>query len=203
MPLSRPRRALVALVALSLLAAGCGDDDDDDDAASEATEDVADDDTSTTAAETGDAAASGSVEVTGVDYAFEGLPESVAAGTKLTLKNGSDKELHELVAMKLPDGEARSAEELLQLPEDQLGPLFGGPPAMVLVAPPGGAPMIPAVGDGTLSEPGRYLIMCSIPTGADPQAYMEAAQASQGGPPEVEGGPPHFTQGMFGEVTVE
>jgi hypothetical protein len=63
--------------------------------------------------------------------------------------------------------------------------------------------MIPAVGDGTLSEPGRYGVFCAIPVGADPDEYLDAAATSQGGPPEVEGGPPHFTQGMYGELTVE
>jgi hypothetical protein len=63
--------------------------------------------------------------------------------------------------------------------------------------------MIPAVGDGTLSEPGRYLILCSIPTGADPDEYLKAAAESQGGPPEVPGGPPHLVNGMYGEIVVE
>ena len=74
--------------------------------------------------------------------------------------------------------------------------------AMVLLAPPGSSEQIVAVGDGSLTEPGRYLVACFIPTGADPQAYLDAASSSEGGPPEVEGGPPHFTHGMWAEVTV-
>lgn len=63
--------------------------------------------------------------------------------------------------------------------------------------------MIQAVGDGTLSEPGRYAIMCFIPTGVDPQVYVEASAATESGPPQSEGaGPPHFVNGMRTELTV-
>ena len=41
--------------------------------------------------------------VTAADYRFENLPTSVDAGTELTLKNSSTKELHELVAIRIPD----------------------------------------------------------------------------------------------------
>ena len=72
----------------------------------------------------------------------------------------------------------------------------------VLLQAPGSSDVIPAVGDGTLSEPGRYLVICAIPTGADPMEYLEAAAQSEEGPPEVEGGPPHFVNGMYAEVVV-
>ena len=210
MRLSRSRRVLLALGTLTLVMTACGGDDGDetesaDQTTTEATEttettEAADDDTPST---TAGAAASDEVEVVAVDYGYEGIPDTAPAGTKLTLTNESEVELHELVAFRLPDEEARPAEELMQLPEEELGALFGGPPGMVLVAPPAGAPQIAAVGDGTLGEPGRYLVFCGIPTGADPQEYLAAAQASGGAPPEVEGGPPHFVRGMFAELTVE
>ena len=72
----------------------------------------------------------------------------------------------------------------------------------MLLAPPFGAEMIPAVGDGTIRDAGRYVLFCAIPVGADPQEYLDAAATSRG-PPQVEGGPPHFTQGMYAELTVE
>ena len=205
MRLSRSRRVLLLLVAVSLSAAACGGDDDDatTEAADETTTQATAEDTTSTTPTTEAEPESGEIEVVAVDYAYEGLPESAGAGVKLTLTNESDVELHEIVAFRLPDDEQRPAEELMQLPEEQLGALFGGPPGMVLVAPPSGAPQIAAVGDGTLAEPGRYLLFCGIPTGADPQEYMAAAQASGGAPPEVEGGPPHFLEGMFAELTVE
>lgn len=202
------RRFGAALLAVGLLVTvGCGDDDEPEatgDDASSTT--AAEGETTTTAADAGttsEAPTEGPVEVTAVDYAYEGLPDSVAAGTKLTLTNGSDKEVHELVAIALPPDEERSAAELVKLPEEEQASLASGPPAAVLVTPPGGAPVIEAVGDGTLTEPGRYLILCAIPTGADPDEYLKAAQESQGGPPDVPGGPPHFVEGMYGEVVVE
>ncbi len=141
--------------------------------------------------------------VTASDYKFEGLPKSVKAGSTLVLKNASTKEVHEMVVAKLPDNEKRSAAELVALPEDQIESLFQGPPAMVLITPPGGAPQITAVGDGKLMEKGRYLVTCFIPTGADPAAYLAAAQASQDGPPpDVAGGAPHLANGMYAEITV-
>lgn len=113
------------------------------------------------------------LEVEAVDYAFEGLPDSVPAGTKLTLTNTSEVEAHELVAFRIPDGETRSVEELLALPEEELMSMMSGPPATVLLAPPAGGEQVAAVGDGTLTEPGRYALVCFVPTGADPAALME------------------------------
>lgn len=63
---------------------------------------------------------------------------------------------------------------------------------MVLVAPPNGGETIKAVGDGKLTEKGRYAVVCFIPTGVDPAAYLEAGEAATDGPPEIPGaGPPH------------
>lgn len=136
--------------------------------------------------------------MTAVDYEFQGLPETAAAGSSLSLVNESEAELHEIVAFRIPEGEERSVGELLELPE---GEVDFGMPATVLwhrqVASRS------RLCDGTLAEPGRYAVVCFIPTGVDPEVYLEAAQESQGGPPEVEGGPPHFTKGMYAELTVE
>lgn len=145
----------------------------------------------------------GEVEITLVDFAFQGLPASVPAGTRLTVKNDSTAELHEIVVFKLPEGETRSAAELSQLSPHDLEHAFGGPPVAVLLQAPGG-PTIPAVGDGVLSEPGNYVIFCFIPTGIDPQEYLDAAAATEEGPPVIEGaGPPHFIHGMFADLRVD
>ena len=189
---TRQLRCTGAALILALpFVAACGDDegDADDGASSEPT--VA------TLAE----ADAETVEVTASDYQFDDLPADVAAGTTLALRNASDEELHELVAMRLADDEDRTPEELVALSEQELGALFGGPPALVLVAPPGDDGFA-AVGDGTLGEPGRYLVMCFIPTGADPAAYLDALEANPGQPPSVPGGAPHFTAGMYSELTV-
>lgn len=201
----RPAHTVLAVtLAAGLLFTACGDDDDDTAAAADqttTTEAPAEDDTTTTTEAPAEDAAPGTLEITAVDYAFQGLPESVPAGTKLTLENTSDAELHELVVMRIPDEETRSVEELLTLPESELMALMSGPPATVLLAAPGGE-QVAALGDGTLTEPGRYALLCFIPTGADPVAYMEAA-GPDGPPEDAAGGPPHIAHGMHAELVVE
>lgn len=182
--------AVLAMALLVVGTAACSDDDTDDGVAPT---------TAPTPSTT--AAADDAIEITAVDYAFEDAPEEVDVGASLALRNRSAGEVHELVAMRLPDGEERTADELVRLPEQELGALFAGPPALVLIAPPG-EDSFAAVGDGTLSEPGRYLFVCFIPTGAEPAAYLDALEANPGEPPSVPGGPPHFTAGMYAEVTV-
>ena len=169
------RRAAAAAVAagLALLTAACGDD------------------------------GGGIKTVTATDYAFEDLPKSVDAGTMLTLKNTSDKEIHELVAIWLPDDEKRSVQQLVNLPPAEQNAVFSrGQPAMVLISTPGSDDPIKAVGDGRLTEKGRYAVLCMIPTGANPAAYLAAAQTAGNAPPQVAGGPPHVAQGMYGEIKV-
>jgi len=145
-------------------------------------------------------AAGGVIDVAMVDFAFAGLPESVPAGTRLTVTNISETELHEVVVFRLADDETRPVDELAHLEPGALLAALGEPHAVLLAAP--GGPAIPAVGDGILTEPGRYALFCFIPTGADVDEYLAAAATSDG-PPEVDGGPPHFVHGMHAELTVE
>lgn len=142
----------------------------------------------------------GPVTVTAIDYGYVGLPDEVPAGTEIALVNDSEVEVHEFVAVRLDDDETRSVEDLVQLPPEELGALFAGVET-VIIAPPG-ADGFAVEGDGTLDTPGRYAIVCVIPTGADPDEYLEAAAAAEGGPPDVAGGPPHIAAGMFAEVVV-
>ena len=139
-------------------------------------------------------------EVIAVDFAYEGLPNEVVAGSTITMTNDSEVELHEFVAIRLPDEETRSVEELVADPEG-LAAYFPNV-AAVIIAPPG-EDGITVEGSEVLSEPGRYAIICAIPTGADPAEYMAAAAESEGGPPDVAGGAPHFVSGMYAELTVE
>lgn len=186
-----PRRIaglLVGAAALTTVVGACGGDDN---TASPTTTVAADE--------------AASVEIVAVDFAFEDLPARVPAGTTLRMRNASSVELHEFIAYRLADGEQRSAEDLMALPEQELGALFAREPDFGLVAAPGES-SFPVIGDGTLTEPGRYLVFCAIPMGADPDqaiAAMQEAAQSQSGPPQIEGGPPHFTAGMYAELTVE
>ena len=194
-------------LALAIAAAGCSTDQSTDTAGESAAPSTTMASTSTTVAPsptTTEAPASSddrpTIAVTAADFAFLGLPAEIEAGTALTLENQSDVELHELVAIRLPDDETRPVAELLQLPPDELA-AFVPLVETVIIAEPS-REGVPIEGTGVLREPGRYAIICAIPTGADPLAYLQAAAESEGGPPEVEGGPPHFVNGMFAEVTV-
>ena len=144
------------------------------------------------------AADDGVLEISMADFSFGDVPDEVPVGTRLEIENTSETELHELVAFRLPDGDERSVDEIVDAGLGEL--LTGAPPAAVLLAAPG-AEQIAAVGDGTLDVPGRYLLLCAIPTGADPAEYLAAAATSDG-PPQVEGGAPHFAHGMFDDLVV-
>ncbi len=141
------------------------------------------------------------ISVSARDYAFDGIPALIDGGSRLTLKNASTREVHELIAFKLPEGETRPVADIVKLPEAELERVVAGEPATVLVALPNSDGMAVG-GDGTLDEAGRYMFVCFVPTGADPAAYQAAFQNPQGGPPNVTGGPPHVAQGMFAEATI-
>lgn len=140
----------------------------------------------------------GVIEVTMTDFTFGDLPDEVPVGTRLQVHNHADTELHEFVAFRLDDGDDRTVEEIVESGLETV--LASGPPAAVLLAAPGGE-QIAAVGDGALTEPGRYIVLCAIPTGVDPATYLEAAKTSEG-PPQVGGGAPHFVHGMVDELIV-
>jgi plastocyanin len=175
---------LAAFAATSLFAAGCGEDDGGSAAAAPASGD--------TAGET--------IEIVGVDYGYEDVPDQVSPGASITLKNASDTEVHEIVALRIDDDEARPLDELLRLgraDQEQVTEVRG-----VTVAFPGETGQFPAPSI-TLDQPGRYVLACFIPTGADPDAYREAARTHTGeGPVPVDGGPPHVVQGMAAEIVV-
>ena len=111
--LGRTGTRLLALTLLAVGAAACGDTDDDDEGGSPTTE-----------AEEAEV-----VEVTAIDYGYEGLPDTIASGTQLTLANTSEEELHELVAFLLPEDEERSVDDIAKLPEAELGALSANRPA--------------------------------------------------------------------------
>jgi hypothetical protein len=109
------------------------------------------------------------------EYHFEGVPATLDAGTIAVTMANTGSEPHVMVVYRKNDGETRTAEELLALPEEegqQAGSEVGG-----VFALPGST----SVGLVTLT-PGDYVYFCPIPVGDD--------------------GPPHFTKGMFGEFTV-
>ncbi|WP_040496277.1 hypothetical protein [Ilumatobacter nonamiensis] len=185
--------ATACLALLGTIAAACGDDAGANSAVP-TTETTTDHSTARAHDDT-------TVTIDGIDYGFENVPASIPAGTRLGFRNTSANELHELVAFRLETD--ASLDELVTRPPAELEATLGEPVTVMLQAP--GAPETTvAVGDGTLTEPGRYVLMCFIPVGADPDEYMAAVAAAGGGKPEgVAGGPPHFTAGMVAEIAVE
>lgn len=153
-------------------------------------------------ASTGSTPVSGTIEVTGQDYSYSGIPDVVASGAELTFSNASDAEFHEMVVMKIADLETRTIEELLELPESESEALveFQG----VLFAMPGEAGSGPEGGSSvTVTESGRYAVFCFIPQGADPAVVAEAMQSGGEGPPDLGDGTPHALLGMVAEFQVE
>ena len=199
-PHVRRRLAVLAVAGAAIISlAACGNDEDDTGGAA-ATDAPAV--TTAPAAATTAHADHQMVEVDGVDYGFEHLPDSVSAGTMLTFRNTSDEEFHEMIVIRIPDDEQRPVSELALLPPAESDAIFASTqPALVSVAAPGEAGT-PVVGDGTLSEPGRYAVVCFIPIGADPAALREAMESPSSTPPDLGDGPPHITAGMYGELTV-
>jgi hypothetical protein len=116
-------------------------------------------------------------EVTGVEYEFQGIPDTIDAGTtSFSFTNGGTEE-HEMVMFRRADGETRSFEELLALPEDEAESAVEFQAATFS---PIGATTY-AIAD---LEPGTYATICFIPVGG------------------AEDGPPHFTEGMLREFEV-
>lgn len=125
------------------------------------------------------------VEVTGIDYAYDADLESIESGTVAFDFSNEGTELHEMALIRIADDSTESIEELLELPEEEAEAktTFVG----VSFAAPGESDVMYAD-----LEAGRYAVICFIPTGS---TSMESAETAEG--------PPHFTQGMVREFTVE
>jgi plastocyanin len=159
------------------------------------------------------------VAVTGIEYAFTGLPESVPVGTTLTFTNGG-VELHEMVVNRIADGVEETFEELMALNESGVdleaeGYIDTGYGGQMLLALPGQT----AEETITLDQEGRYVVLCYVPTGLEPakleefgvdittldedtdmaelpaeaQAYLQEVMTT---------GVPHLVNGMIQEFTV-
>jgi hypothetical protein len=122
------------------------------------------------------------IEVTALNYEYEGIPETLTAGEYGWLLENEADEWHEIVLLKKNEGVTESFQELLELPEDEvfanieiLGAAFAGP----------------GESSGVVTElvPGEYLAICFFPVGT----------TSLDVEPE---GAPHHTEGMLHEFTV-
>jgi hypothetical protein len=126
-----------------------------------------------------------SIDASGIDYGFQGVPATVPAGpVSFEFTNDSThQEAHEFVVFKKNEGVTQSATELLQLPEEEAMTMASFVSATF--APPGES-------DYTVTElePGDYFVACFIPVGST----EENPEGS---------GPPHFMEGMVTEFSVE
>jgi hypothetical protein len=118
-----------------------------------------------------------SVDVSAVEYEYQGLPESASPGTTSIALTNDGTEQHEMVLFRRQDGDTRPIEEVLALPEDEAeqSVTFTG----ATFAEPGDTGFLTAdLGAGS------YVAVCFVPVGG------------------AEDGPPHFTQGMVSEFEV-
>lgn len=178
-------------VALAMVAPACGSSDDGATATTT---------TAKPAASTPTTAPSNepqTIRVTGSDYEFTGLPDTAPAGSTISLTSAGGGEPHELVAVRLPESETRSVGELAALSDAEMKNVIPGAPALVTIAMPGTTDTPgPVVGDGTLSEPGRYIILCTFPKGTTAEDVANAQ-----GP--LQGEHPHYEFGMVDEITIQ
>jgi plastocyanin len=135
--------------------------------------------------------------VTGVDYAFAGIPDGVDAGTVLGFRNEGD-EVHEMIVVRINDDVAQSLPELLALPQEE---------AMQLVQDVGMAVANPgedAEETVTLTEEGNYGMICFIPLGTTslPEGSGGPPASGEPLPSGIGSGPPHFTLGMLKQFSV-
>jgi hypothetical protein len=126
------------------------------------------------------------LDVVGVDFAFEGVPDELDAGmTVITLENATETtEMHEIALLKLADDADITLDELLALSQEEAQQYLDPEvPPVFAFAPPGETSGISAD-----LVPGDYVYACFIPTGTTMEAEGQGA--------------PHFVEGMAGELTV-
>lgn len=194
--------AVLAAVLLLLAACGGAADDTSEEVASEPPPDAAASEPVATDSEPSPAAEADAT-VTGVDYAFE--VGDVSAGDTVEFVNGSDAEVHEMVAMRITD-DSVTLEDIQQLlQEDTEGP----PPEYLEEA--GFAFAMPGeTAEQTVTfDQGRYLLLCFIPQNAPPDLVAQMMESTSSEEPEIpseveaELGPPHALAGMVEIVDVE
>ena len=135
--------------------------------------------------------------VTGVDYAFAGIPDGVDAGTVLGFRNEGD-EVHEMIVVRINDDVSQSLPELLALPQEEAMQLVQN--VGVAIANPGED----AEETVTLTEEGNYGMICFIPLGTTslPEGSGGPPASGEPLPSGIGSGPPHFTLGMLKQFSV-
>lgn len=124
------------------------------------------------------------IDVAAVDYAFEGVPETIPAGTVTFAFSNEGQEVHEMLMVRYKDP-STTIEDLMKLSDkeaqkaiDFLGASFG---------PPGATDT-----ESKELTPGKYALVCFVPVGSTSEKAARKAD-----------GPPHVARGMSAEFTVE
>ncbi|MET0325081.1 MAG: hypothetical protein ABW219_07665 [Ilumatobacteraceae bacterium] len=133
------------------------------------------------------------VTLTTSEYAFGGLPTELAAGPTVFTVQNIGEEFHEMLVFHVNDGVTETVEELVALPEEELGTKATF--AAAAFGPPGGTTFTAAD-----LEPGRYFAICFLPQGATPELMAQMSGPDSSLPPGA--GAPHFMEGMVQEFTV-
>jgi hypothetical protein len=124
-------------------------------------------------------------DITGVDYAYEGVPDEIEAGAVGFTFSNEGEEFHEMVVFRIEDPD---------IPIEELLEQEGEPEGVEFVV---GAFAAQGESDTVFRdlEEGRHAMVCFLPVGT--------IEPPTGPPPEgQESGPPHFTQGMVAEFQV-
>lgn len=127
------------------------------------------------------------LDVTGIDYEFEGLPETLTPGLVAIRFTDTGDELHELAIFRLKTKD--SLRKVLRTPEkeqrkkvEEIGGTFAMPGQTTY-----------EIAD--LSKPGRYGVVCFLPVGS---TSIEAAEEA-----EEEDAKAHWHEGMLATIRVE
>jgi hypothetical protein len=127
------------------------------------------------------------LDVTGVEYAFEGLPKTLPPGPVAIRFTDTGAEWHELRISRIKSKD--SAKEIASLPEkearkkvEQTGATFArqGQTSYTIA---------------DLSKPGRYVVVCFLPVGSTSDPALEEA--------EKEHAKEHWQEGMIATIRVE
>jgi hypothetical protein len=146
------------------------------------------------------------VEITAVEYAFQGVPNSVDAGTELRLFNAGE-EMHDLNVFFVAD-ETAPLEALVPPQGAHIGVIAAlpGEYGVPMVVPGGGGPL--AAAPLVLDQPGRYVLYSTMNEGSDPDRWREFLDANleagrdRGVPPPFGSGEPDFLKGMVADLHV-
>lgn len=122
------------------------------------------------------------VTVTAKDYEFVGADALAAGGSFGVTFENEGNEIHEFALSRLAEDEDRPVEEILASGEE---------PELTEVAFGIACPGASTTFNADVSEPGRYVAVCFVPVGTTAETTEEPS------------GPPHASQGMFTEFTIE